>query len=590
MRLFPSIDGVQFVAYCAYMTAVAVMTQSLIMAPHPWGAVLYLFPLLLVVALFSRNHVVKHLFSFFSVALFVSSGFVQPIPLVYVRDILLFLPMCYIVLFPGTLWPVAIGAALINGYLYQLDISEFDAFIDVSLRMSGITLFATMLTYYYVRTRRLADDLKSESQTDYLTKLPNLYAYTQHLALVTNENASKFGLIHVGLDGFKNVNDRLGYRHGDLLLTAFANHLNNLVGAKGKVFRLGGDEFIVLVESNKDIIGDLESVVSILSAKKKVMFNVGNTSHRLGYCMGVALAADASGNNELWTKNADFALYKARSEGAGAVCWFDDVLLNETIRQHQIETEIKEALESDQFVLMFQPKASVETGIVSGAEALLRWNHPLLGPIAPIEFIPIAEKTTQIVPVGHWIIFEACRKAKECSDQGLDLCIAVNVSTVQFEHTDLFEVVGSALRETGLPAHLLQLEITESTLMNDPENTIDICRQLRAIGVSIAIDDFGVEYSSMKYLKQLPVDVIKIDKCFIDEISYSASDRILVRTMIQMGQSLGLHVVAEGVEHQEQLTVLHEENCDQYQGYLYSQPINFEEMTSMLRQTSTLAS
>ena len=588
MRLFPVIEGVQFIAYCAYITAVVVMTYSLLLVVHPWGDFFYLFPFLLILALFTSNHTAKHLLAVSSLVLVLSSGVVQTIPLANIRDTLLFLPMCYVVLFPGTLWPIVIGATLVNGYMYQLSIAEFEAFIDVSFRMTGITIFSTALTYYYMRTHRQVETFKSESLTDYLTKLPNLNAYNQALNDVTNQNASRYGLIHIGLDGFKNVNDRLGYRHGDILLTSFANYLKELIAKQGRLFRLGGDEFVVLVESKNDVVHKLEGIIDTLTTTKKVMFDVDNTSHRLAYCMGVALASDASGNNELWAKNADFALYKARSQGAGAVCWFDDVLLGETIRQHQIESEIKEALEQQQFVLMFQPKASVQTGIISGAEALLRWNHPQLGPIAPIEFVPIAEKTTQIVPIGHWIIHEACRQAKQCSDEGLDICIAVNVSTVQFEHTDLFEVVRAALRETGLAAHLLQLEITESTLMNDPENTIEICRQLRAIGVSIAIDDFGVEYSSMKYLKQLPVDVIKIDKCFIDEISVSASDRILVRTMIHMGHSLGLHVVAEGVEHEEQLTVLHEEACDQYQGYLFSQPIPYNELTSMLRQESEL--
>ncbi|MDN3683397.1 EAL domain-containing protein [Vibrio sinaloensis] len=202
-------------------------------------------------------------------------------------------------------------------------------------------------------------------------------------------------------------------------------------------------------------------------------------------------------------------MYKARTEGPGSVCWFDDELLKETIRQHQIETEIKDALKNDQFVLQYQPKVTICGSTILGAEALIRWRHPHLGPISPAEFIPVAEKTTQIVPLGKWIIYKACDQAKRLHDQGFDMCIAVNVSTVQFAHADLFEVVCQALRETQLPSHLLQIEITESTLMSDPQHITDICRQLRAIGVTVAIDDFGVEYSCLKYLKQLPIDVLK---------------------------------------------------------------------------------
>lgn len=584
MRQLPLTEGVQIAAYGAYLTATAVMSYSLLQLDHLWREYFYFFPALLVVALFSSNYTLRHLLGFAALALFISGGFIQPIPLHYARDTLIFFPLCYVILFPASIWPVIVAAALINGYINQMDVNEFTSFVDTSVRMSAVTIFATLLTYSHARFVRKADLYKTESMTDYLTKLPNLYAYKYKLSQLNQDNFGTYGVVHVGLIGFKNVNDRLGYRHGDHLLAAFAKYMRELVADRGELYRLGGDEFIVVLQSTKNIVSAVDDLVKLLAQKPRVMFEVDNTSHKLSYAVGVALAADASNNPELLSKNSDFALYKARSEGPGSVCWFDDTLLNETIRQHQIETEIKEALESGQFALMYQPKAMVQTGLIAGAESLIRWNHPQLGPISPGEFIPVAEKTAQIVPLGRWIIYEACRQAKLFSEQGLDVPIAVNVSTVQFEHSDLFEVVRKALYETSLPSHLLQLEITESALMNDFDNTIDICRQLRAIGVTIAIDDFGVEYSSMKYLKQLPIDVIKIDKCFVDEVAVSASDRILVRTMIQMGHSLGLYVVAEGIEDQKQLDVLLEEGCDQYQGYLYSQPVPCEEFISMLKR------
>ncbi|EGA67510.1 putative bifunctional diguanylate cyclase/phosphodiesterase [Vibrio brasiliensis] len=583
MQLLKVNEGVQVIGYLAYIAAVGVMSHSLLSDPHPWEIPFYLFPALLLFALYTQILALKHLCAFAAVAIFIAGGLVQHFSLDEIKICLFALPLCYVVLFPGTLWPIAVCAALINGYLYQLSLTEFDAFIDVSIEMTASSVFATVMTYSYMKTRQQAIAFKTESQTDYLTKLPNINAYRDDLTRIDESNAKNFGLIHIGLEGFKNVNDRLGYRHGDELLVAFAKHLKDLVDEDGKVYRFGGDEFLVVVES-KDILETLNELVDKLGRHQRVMFSVDNTSHRLAYCIGVAMAGDALGSIEVWEKNADFALYKARSEGAGSVCWFDDELLGETIRQHQIETEIKSALMSDQFMLMYQPKVEIETGRIVGAEALLRWNHPQLGPISPGEFIPIAEKTTQIVPVGHWIIHEACRQAKQYNDQGIPICIAVNVSTVQFAHADLFEVVCHALKETQLPSHLLQMEITESTLMSDPENITDICRQLRAIGVSIAIDDFGVEYSSLKYLKQLPTDVIKIDKCFVDDCPVSHSDRVLVRTIIQMGHSLGIKLVAEGVEYQEQLDVLQQEGCDQYQGYLFSQPLSFAEFGSMMKQ------
>ncbi|MFB9215255.1 putative bifunctional diguanylate cyclase/phosphodiesterase [Vibrio sinaloensis] len=589
MRVNQFSDGLQVVGYLAYLSAVGWISYTLIMVPHMWNHVFYLFPVAMLVALFAQQHSFKHLFAFASVSLFVVGGFVEPFALSDVQSTLVLLPLCYVVLFPGTLWPIAVAAALINGYLYQLDVKDFDAFIDVSIEVTALTLFSTLMVYFSVKSRQQAEKFHQESLTDYLTKLPNANAYREATDSINKSNAVLYGLIHVGLEGFKNVNDRLGYRHGDALLVTFASHLKDLVGERGKVFRFGGDEFVILVES-KTLDTTLEDLAKELTKHQKVMFSIDNTSHRLAYCLGIALALDAKGNRELWAKNADFALYKARTEGPGSVCWFDDELLKETIRQHQIETEIKDALKNDQFVLQYQPKVTICGSTILGAEALIRWRHPHLGPISPAEFIPVAEKTTQIVPLGKWIIYKACDQAKRLHDQGFDMCIAVNVSTVQFAHADLFEVVCQALRETQLPSHLLQIEITESTLMSDPQHITDICRQLRAIGVTVAIDDFGVEYSCLKYLKQLPIDVLKIDKCFVDECALSHSDKVLVNTIVQMGHSLGIKVIAEGVEYEEQLEVLREVGCDQYQGYLFSQPLSYAEFFSMLEQETIEAS
>ncbi|NVD06532.1 EAL domain-containing protein [Vibrio sp. JPW-9-11-11] len=583
MQLFKVSQGMQVIAYIAYLLAVGVMTYALVEQTHPWQLSYYFFPLLLLLALYLTNRSLKHVFAFAALSLFMLGGLIQPFQLDAVRVCLFLLPLCYIVLFPGSLWPIAVCAALINVLLYQLPVTDFKLFVSTSIEVTALTVFSTLMTYFYVKTRQQAEMFKTESQTDFLTKLPNINAFMEDVERVNQNNASGFALIYIGLEGFKSVNDRLGYRYGDDLLIEFSKYVKDIVAQNGKVYRFGGDEFVALIE-HKELARKLNQVVDELTQFKRVMFKVDNTSHRLSYCVGVALAKDAQGNHDVWAKNADFALFKARSEGAGSVCWFDDELLSETIRQHQIETEIKSALLSKQFVLLFQPKVSIDSASVVGAEALLRWNHPYLGPISPAEFIPIAEKTTQIVPVGHWIIFEACRQAKQYSDQGMAICVAVNVSTVQFAHCDLFEVVCKALKETELPSHLLQMEITESALMSDPEHITDICRQLRAIGVSIAIDDFGVEYSSLKYLKQLPVDIIKIDKCFIDGCATNHSDRVLLRTIIQMGHSLGIKLVAEGVEHQTQLDVLREEQCDQYQGYLFSHPLTHDEFASMMRE------
>ena len=296
-QLFKVNEAVQVIAYIAYIVAVGVMSHSFLLQPHPWEYAFYLFPVLLLIALYSTNRSLKHVFAFSATALFLVGGLIQPFPLELIKECLLFLPLCYIVLFPGTLWPIAVCAALINGYLYQLTISDFQTFIDTSIEMTSVTVFATLMTYLFVKTQQQAETFKTESQTDYLTKLPNANAYKEDIEKITEENAKHFGMVHIGLEGFKNVNDRLGYRYGDELLTAFSKHITDVVGDVGKVYRFGGDEFIVVVE-NKDLQANLEQLVDEVSRHQSAMFDVDNTSNLLSYCIAVAYAADAVGSPE----------------------------------------------------------------------------------------------------------------------------------------------------------------------------------------------------------------------------------------------------------------------------------------------------
>ncbi|WP_114785499.1 putative bifunctional diguanylate cyclase/phosphodiesterase [Vibrio tetraodonis] len=575
------VEWMTMIADLAYLCSVAVVSYGLVTQPHVWTNVFLLVPMAMVVALWVSDRRIKHLFAFSAVALFIVGGLIEPLEVGVIRSGLILIPLCYVVLFPGSMWPIAVAAGIINGYLYQLTSLDVGLFIEIAAQASAISIFATMMAYFYIETRKQAQIYQLQSITDFLTKLPNLQAFYEDIKEVNQDNAERFGILHIGLDGFKHINDRLGYRYGDMLLVAFAQHIDRLIGGYGKFYRLGGDEFALVVEST-ELRPTLVEAVDVLRRHEKTLFNMENTSHRLGFGVGIALAKDAPNNLEVWIKNADFALYKALSQGAGYVCWFDDQLLNETIRQHQIETEIRAALLSDQFVLYYQPKVSIGDAKIIGAEALIRWKHPQLGSISPAEFIPIAEKTAQIVPLGQWILRKACEQVQAWHVEGIDVCVSVNVSTVQFDDADLFKAICEILREVQLPSHLLQIEITESTLMKDPEGVTEICNQLRALGVSIAVDDFGVEYSCLKYLKHLPVDVLKIDKYFVNECAIHEADRILLKTIVQMGHSLDISVVAEGVENEQQLEVLRQEKCDAYQGYLYSQPLTPSEFISLV--------
>ena len=256
--------------------------------------------------------------------------------------------------------------------------------------------------------------------------------------------------------------------------------------------------------------------------------------------------------------------------------------MQETFRHYQLEKELSTALNEKQFHLLYQPKVMIPTDTIAGVEALIRWHHPDLGVISPLEFISIAEKSHDIIPMGRWVLNEACKQGKAWCDNGTPISISVNVSVVQLSHDDITGSVRDALDDSGLEAKYLQLEITETALMKQPEKVIQQCIQLRKLGVKIAIDDFGIDYSSLRYLKQLPVDIIKIDKSFIDDCATNEKDHMIVRTIIQLGHNLGIAVTAEGIEDKEQLNILKIEGCDKYQGYYFSKPVDESQINTLL--------
>ncbi|WP_082034950.1 bifunctional diguanylate cyclase/phosphodiesterase [Vibrio sinaloensis] len=557
-----------------FFASVALITHTLITEHEVWKEAYLLFPLGMLGAFFVTKPRLKVLLSGLSIAVIFVGGLFEPLELDAIEESFILLPLCYLVLFPGSFFPIGVALALVASYLYNLPAEEFEEFVEDAIEVLAITVFATIMTYYYEKASRQALRYRKSTYTDVLTKLPNLNAFYEDIGEVTPDNAERYAVIQIGLNNFKSVNDRLGYRNGDELLQTFSQQLNAKVPSFAKFYRLGGDEFVFLVEAEKEQLKDqIRQLVEVLHDYHSDLYVVSDMSHRLSFSLGVAFAKDALGNVLVWGKNADLALFKARQEGAGAVCWYDDVLLDETVRQHQIEAELQRALDEQHFVLHYQPKVSIQTSELVGAEALIRWMHPNLGMVSPAEFIPVAERTGKIVPLGRWVAREACREAKSWFDKGHAIVVSINVSNVQFAHDDVFKFISDALDEHQLPANLLQIEITESTLMQQPEFVIAACEKLQELGVSIAIDDFGVEYSSLNYLKKLPIDVLKIDKSFVDDCVRLHTDHMLVRTIIQMGHNLNKRVIAEGVETEDQLALLEKEGCQEYQGYFFSRPL-----------------
>ncbi|MGC9404117.1 putative bifunctional diguanylate cyclase/phosphodiesterase [Vibrio genomosp. F10 str. 9ZC157] len=556
-----------------FVLSVLLITYTLV-TEHQIAHWLYLlYPALMLLAYFSKNDNIKIIAANSSLLLIFVGGYIEPLELDAIEESFILLPICYIIIFPGSLWPIATALLLVLSYFVHLPSSDFDEFIEDAIEVLLITSFATVMTYYQIKLRDQMLRYKRDSMMDLLTGLPNRNSFFTALKSIEEDEEYDYALFHIDLDGFKSVNDSLGHTQGDKLLTAFAKRLDSLLFDYTKLYRLGGDEFAIVIKGQGDLGDNISNVEYQIKHVYQPVFPIGNVPYKLGYSIGVALLEDTQRDTELWCKNADIAVNKAKLKGKNVIQWYDAELLDETIREHQIERELNQALNSDQFCLAYQPKVSCGENKIVGAEALIRWIHPELGMIPPNTFISIAEKSTQIIPIGRWVIETACIQAKKWLNDGHSLCISVNVSTVQFVHDDIYNVVSSALASNQLPPELLEIEITETTLMTQPEQVISTCEKLRKLGVKVAIDDFGVAYSSLNYLKKLPIDILKIDKSFIDECVTLHTDHMLVKTIIQMGHNLGKVVVAEGVETQDQLDLLKNEHCNKYQGYLFSKPL-----------------
>jgi len=573
---------IQHLLYAVYLVSVALITHTLLVEHQSMRAIYLLYPLSMCVALFQSNQTAKALAACLSISVILIGGYFEPLELDAIEEVFILIPLTYLIAFPGSMWPIASALLLVLSYLYELPEDDFSEFIEDAIELLVISGFATVMTYYQQNFRHQMVRYKKDSLTDFLTAAKNRKAFFLDLEEIQKQECDAFALIQIDLDNFKLVNESMGHSNGDILLKSFATKLLQLNHAQVSVYRVSGDEFTLLVSEQSDLIRELSAIEESLHFLSNQAYSIGQYSYKLTFSVGIALLSEAMGSTEVLCKNADIAVDKAKSLGKNSVRWYDNELLNETIRQHQIEQELSSALESNQLKLVYQPKVEINSYQICGAEALIRWNHPDLGVISPVEFISIAEKSKLIVSIGRWVIETAATQAKNWLDNGNEVCVSVNVSTVQFEHDDMYATVTQVLKQTGLPAHLLQLEITETTLMQQSEQIISSCNKLRTLGITIAIDDFGVAYSSLNYLRKLPIDVLKIDKSFIDDCVHHHDDHMIVRTIIQLGHNLGKSVIAEGVEYTDQFELLKAESCNQFQGYLFSKPLPVTDFDELL--------
>jgi len=434
--------------------------------------------------------------------------------------------------------------------------------------------------------RAMAAEMTYSAQHDFLTGLPNRMLLNDRVSqaiVLAPRHSNKVAILFLDLDGFKHINDSLGHPIGDKLLQSIAKRLVDCVRSSDTVSRQGGDEFVVLLS---EVHRPEDAAISALRILQAVAEAHPIDQHDLHVTasIGVSVYPDDGQDAETLIKNADTAMYQAKENGRQSYQFFKPAMNVRAVERQSIEENLRRALERQEFALHYQPKINLRTGEISGAEALLRWMHPVRGPVSPAQFIPVAEDCGLILPIGQWVLREACRQARAWADAGLPLAtMAVNISSMEFREDNFIESVFTTLSETGLDPKSLELELTESVLMKRAESAASILETLRARGVHIAVDDFGTGYSSLSYLRKFPIDALKIDQSFVRQITSAPDDTTIVTAVISMGRSLKLRVVAEGVETQEELAFLQARLCDEAQGYYFSHPVPPQQFAKLLK-------
>ena len=465
---------------------------------------------------------------------------------------------------------------------YQIPIEDSVAPIH---DREGQATGAVIVFHDVSKAHAMAVQMAHSAQHDFLTRLPNRMLLSDRVdqaITLAQRHGKKVAVLFLDLDGFKHINDSLGHAVGDKLLQSIAECLVECVRGSDTVSRMGGDEFVILlseVEHSQDAAISARRMLSAVARGH----TVGQHDLHITTSIGLSVFPDDGLDAETLIKNADTAMYQAKENGRQSFQFFKPAMNVRAVERQSIEEALRTALERKELALHYQPKINLRTGAISGAEALLRWTHPTRGPVSPGQFIPVAEDCGLILPIGNWVLREACRQAQAWLGAGLPLpSIAVNISAMEFRHKDFLEGIFAALTDTDLNPKFLELELTESVLMKRAESAASVLQTLRASGVQLAIDDFGTGFSSLSYLRRFPVDALKIDQSFVRQISTAPDETTIVTAIISMGRSLNLRVIAEGVETQDELAFLQAHQCDEAQGYYFGRPVHPEQFAKLL--------
>ncbi len=455
---------------------------------------------------------------------------------------------------------------------------------------SGLVTGGVIVFHDVSMSRAITEHMSYLAQHDTLTNLPNRVLLEDRLSqaiAASRRHGTRIAVLFLDLDGFKHINDSLGHAIGDKLLQSVAERLLVCVRSSDTVSRQGGDEFVVLLSEIAHADDAGISATKILNALI-APHQIGPYSLRVTASIGLATYPDDGRDAEILIKNADMAMYQAKQNGHNNYQFFEKAMNARAVERQLVEGNLRYALERNEFLLHYQTKIDLQTGKITGVEALIRWLHPERGLIDPLQFIPIAEDCGLMIPIGKWALRESCRQAQAWQDAGLPpIGMAVNVSSVELRNEGFLEGVRAILEDTRLEPRYLQLELRESVLMHHHVSTLSVLRSLKAMGVSLALDDFGTGYSSLSYLRQFPIDTVKVDQSFVQEIKADTDSAVIVSAVISMGKSLKQGVIAEGVETAEQLAFLQAQGCNEAQGFYFSRPVAAVQFAKLLERSSS---
>ncbi|MGA2420464.1 MAG: EAL domain-containing protein [Candidatus Acidiferrum sp.] len=434
--------------------------------------------------------------------------------------------------------------------------------------------------------RAMSQQMTHSAQHDAVTNLPNRLLLSDRIAqaiALARRQRRPLAMLFLDLDRFKYVNDSLGHAVGDELLRSVSRRLLANVRASDTVSRLGGDEFVILLPELAHPVDAAANATKMLLSLSQPHI-IGEQELRIDGSIGISIYPDDGEDAEALIKSADTAMYDAKGKGRNNFQFFKAEMNAKVVARHSLEDSLRRALERNQFLLHYQPKVNLETGEITGVEALIRWQQPDRELVLPAHFVHVAEECGLILQIGRWVLREACRQAREWQEAGLPFKrVSVNVSAVEFRDKGFVEGVRATLSETGLEAHYLDLELTEGVLMEDAESTAAVLRELKLMGVHLAVDDFGTGYSSLSYLQQFPIDGLKIDQSFVRRITGDTDDSPIVNAIISMGKSLKHRVIAEGIETEAQRAYLQTQHCAEGQGYLFSRPLAAAQFAQLLQ-------